>query len=53
MGQVSDLEGSSWSQGFLPLSEPLEVHGGEELDWELSVSGDGEHWIWRVDAHPA
>jgi hypothetical protein len=40
---------SSWSHGFLPLSEPLAVSVGDELTWELSVSPDGEDWTWRVD----
>lgn len=40
---------SSWSQGFLPLSEPLDVCAGDQLSWELSVSADGEHWTWQVD----
>ncbi len=41
--------GSSWSHGFLPLPEPLDVAAGDQLAWELSVSADGEHWIWQVD----
>ena len=42
-------EGSSWSQGFLPLAEPFEVVAGDILSWELSASADGEDWSWRVD----
>lgn len=42
-------EGSSWSQGFLPLAEPLSVAAGDEFRWELSVSADGQDWTWRVD----
>lgn len=42
-------QGSSWSQGFLPRAEPLEVSAGDELSWELSVSPDGHHWTWQVD----
>ena len=42
-------EGSSWSQGFLPLAQPIEVAAGDQLQWELSVSADGEHWTWQVD----
>ena len=44
--------GSSWSQGFLPVAEPLEVHAGDELTWELAVSAYGEHWTWKVDRSP-
>ena len=41
--------GSSWSHGFLPLPEPMEVAAGERLSWELTVSADGQHWTWLVD----
>ncbi len=40
---------SSWSHGFLPLAEPIEVAAGERFGWELSVSADGEHWSWQLD----
>jgi len=40
---------SSWSQGFLPLAEPVAVSAGDQLSWELSVSADGQDWTWRVD----
>lgn len=40
---------SSWSQGFLPLPEPMVVCAGDQLSWELSVSADGHHWAWQVD----
>lgn len=39
---------SSWSHGFLPLAEPIEVDAGDQLGWELSVSADGEDWAWQV-----
>jgi len=39
---------SSWSQGFLPLAEPLVVSAGEQLSWGLSVSPDGQHWAWDI-----
>lgn len=41
--------GSSWSQGFLPMAEPLEVSAGDQLRWRVSVSADGEDWTWQVD----
>jgi protein arginine N-methyltransferase 1 len=41
--------GSSWSHGFLPLAEPLEVAPGDQLEWQVSVSADGEHWSWQVE----
>ena len=41
-------EESSWSQGFLPLPDPLEVTAGDTLRWDLSVSADGEDWAWQV-----
>ncbi len=40
---------SSWSHGFLPLAEPIEVAAGDRFAWELSVSADGEHWSWQVE----
>jgi SAM-dependent methyltransferase len=40
---------SSWSQGFLPLAEPLSVTAGDQLDFGISVSADGEHWTWQVE----
>lgn len=39
---------SSWSHGFLPLADPLDVSAGERFRWELSVSADGEHWTWHL-----
>lgn len=42
-------EDSSWSQGFLPLAEPIAVNAGDQLSWEISVSADGEQWTWHVD----
>jgi protein arginine N-methyltransferase 1 len=40
---------SSWSQGFLPLADPMAVAAGDEMSWELEVSADGRDWIWQVD----
>jgi SAM-dependent methyltransferase len=40
---------SSWSHGFLPLAEAVEVSAGDRFRWEVSVSADGEHWTWQVD----
>ena len=40
---------SSWSHGFLPLAEPLDVVAGERLSWDLSVSADGEQWSWHLE----
>ncbi len=40
---------SSWSQGFLPLAEPVEVTAGDQLTWDLSISADGQRWTWDVD----
>lgn len=40
---------SSWSLGFLPLAEQMEVAAGEHLAWELAVSSDGQDWVWHVD----
>ena len=40
---------SSWSHGFLPLAEPIEVAPGDRFAWSLSVSADGDDWRWQVD----
>ncbi len=40
---------SSWSHGFLPLAEAIEVAAGDRFAWELSISADGERWIWRLE----
>jgi protein arginine N-methyltransferase 1 len=40
---------SSWSQGFLPLADPMAVAAGDEMSWALEVSADGRDWIWQVD----
>lgn len=40
---------SSWSHGFLPLADPIEVFAGDLLAWQLSVSADGEQWRWQID----
>lgn len=40
---------SSWSHGFLPLADPIDVVAGEQFAWDLSVSADGEHWLWQID----
>ena len=40
---------SSWSHGFLPLAEAIEVSAGDRFRWELSVSADGEHWDWELE----
>lgn len=40
---------SSWSHGFLPLADAVEVSEGDRLRWELSVSADGEHWTWQLE----
>lgn len=47
---------SSWSQGFLPLADPMAVSAGDQMSWELSVSADGQDWTWQVDrvgVHPS
>ncbi len=38
----------SWEQGFLPLEEPVEVHAGERVWFEVSSSGTGAEWTWQV-----
>jgi protein arginine N-methyltransferase 1 len=38
----------SWEHGFLPLDEPVKVHAGERVWFEVSSSGSGAEWTWRV-----
>jgi protein arginine N-methyltransferase 1 len=38
----------SWDQGFLPLEEPIGVHAGESVCFEVSASASGADWIWQV-----
>jgi len=38
----------SWEQGFLPLGEPIEVHAGEDVRFEIASSGSGAGWTWQV-----
>lgn len=40
---------TSWSHGFLPLTEPLAVSAGDRFAWDLAVSPDGEHWNWHLE----
>lgn len=41
--------GSSWSLGFLPLAEAIDVTAGDSFTWELAVSSDGQDWVWQVE----
>ncbi len=42
-------EGSSWSQGFMPIAEPIDVRAGDLFGWQVSASADGERWTWHVE----
>jgi protein arginine N-methyltransferase 1 len=44
-----DWRTSSWSQGFLPLEEPVPVPKGERVELEVE-SQDGRVWGWRGTA---
>jgi hypothetical protein len=39
-------------QALLPLTEPLTLEAGDELEIEVA-SGDGWNWVWRVERTPA
>ena len=43
----------SWEQGFLPLNAPIEVHAGDQLQFEISSSGSGAEWTWQVGSGKA
>lgn len=38
----------SWSQGFLPLPEPVSVSKGDRLLVEIRSNGDGARWGWSL-----
>lgn len=38
----------SWDHGFLPLDEPVNVHAGELVCFEVSSSASGAEWTWQV-----
>jgi precorrin-6B methylase 2 len=38
----------SWDHGFLPLEEPIGVHAGESVCFEVSASASGADWAWQV-----
>lgn len=41
-----DERGTHWSQGFLPLEQPVRVTRGTEIELELDTN-DGRVWGWR------
>lgn len=40
---------TSWSQAFLPLEVPVQMHEGAVIEVELQMD-DGRSWRWRGDA---
>jgi SAM-dependent methyltransferase len=40
---------TSWSQAFLPLEVPVQMHAGGRIDVELQMD-DGRSWRWRGNA---
>ena len=38
----------SWEQGLLPLDDPIEATVGDEVQIEVSSSGSGAEWSWKV-----
>jgi protein arginine N-methyltransferase 1 len=43
----------SWQQGFLPLTTPLALGAGEEVEVSLEVADSGSDWIWQVGSDTA
>lgn len=41
---------TSWSQAFLPLEVPVQMHRGQRIDVELQTDA-GKTWRWRGDAN--
>jgi hypothetical protein len=42
----------SWEHGFLPLDEPIAVHAGEPVRFEVSSTASGDEWTWQVGSGP-
>jgi predicted RNA methylase len=40
---------TSWSQGFLPLEEPIAIRAGDSIEAEVQTD-DGRSWRWRGTA---
>ena len=45
-----DARSTSWSQAFLPLEVPVQLHRGDRIDVELQ-SDRGRSWRWRGEAN--
>lgn len=44
-----EARSTSWSQAFLPLEVPVQIHAGSTIDVELQTDA-GKSWRWRGDA---
>ena len=42
----------SWSQGFLPLRQPVLVHSGDRIQARIASNANGASWSWEVDYLP-
>jgi enediyne biosynthesis protein CalE3 len=43
-------EARSWAQSFLPLSEPIQIEENDTIDVGITLSLEGEQWLWSVKA---
>jgi hypothetical protein len=43
-------EARSWAQSFLPLSEPVQIEENDTIDVGITLSLEGEQWLWSVKA---
>ena len=41
--------GSHWGLAFFPIDKPVTVDRGNRIVAEISSSGNGEYWNWKVD----
>jgi len=44
-------KGSHWGLAFFPLDRPVVVDRGNRIQAEISSTGNGEYWHWKVDVN--
>jgi len=44
-------QGSHWGLAFFPIEKPVVVDRGNRIVVEISSTGNGEYWHWRVDVN--
>ena len=44
-------QGSHWGLAFFPIDKPVMIDQGNHIAAEISSSGNGEYWHWKVDVN--